>query len=277
MLEALGVQDAGTAAGILAHDYISDRSIAIVQRRSVDSLEIGSGTLVEADGRLFVATVAHNLVGADAMSLSLMPGGLNREEKLRIIRMAFEERDARGETDVGFVEVEMESAEGLPRFTLADLAIGSSDSETFPCASQGYPAAAVAVQDALDRGVIVESDGFFTLSLPPTRRRFTGRPDIDLVVEWPPHDGSLDHLVLPDPPGISGGGIGRVQPFEGARPWLLESTKLIGLNRRWSSSARELVATRIEVWLEFLRREVPDVTAAISLVENWDVAATAGS
>jgi hypothetical protein len=40
------------------------------------------------------------------------------------------------------------------------------------------------------------------------RRQSPHQPDVDLAVEYPPHDGSLDGAGLPAPPGASGGGFG---------------------------------------------------------------------
>src|SRR5262249_42905360 len=110
---------------------------------------------------------------------------------------------------------------------------------------------------------VVESDGLLTLTIATDRRQSPHRPDVDLGVEYPPHDGSLDAAGLPVPPGASGGGFWVFPRFENGRIWSPEAFKLIGICRGWSKQNHELVATRIDHWMTLVAGDFPDTRPLI--------------
>lgn len=98
----------------------------------------------------------------------------------------------------------------------------------------------------------MESDGLLTLSIPPSARGVRHQVGIDFSIEYPPHDGSVDHLPLAPPPGNSGGGIWLIPGFEAGKIWLQEDIKLVAIARKWYKPSKEVWGTRIDFWLQLV-------------------------
>jgi hypothetical protein len=135
--------------------------------------------------------------------------------------------------------------------------------ESRPCFVQGYPAEMVAKLPEVTDRPLVESDGFLTLLIPSEKRQTPHQPRVDIAVEYPPHDASLEDHGWPPPPGVSGGGFWLFPSFASQQIWTPESAKLIGLARGWWKKEREFLATRIEYWLELVAEEFPDTRSLI--------------
>jgi hypothetical protein len=128
---------------------------------------------------------------------------------------------------------------------------------------QGFPAEVVREVSDSGRRLLVESDGFLTLLIPSDSRPTPHRSFVDIVVEYPPHDGSLDDQGVPDPPDVSGGGFWLCPRFEDCLIWSPDVARLLGIARGWRRSERELVGTRIECWLELVSEDFPHIRPQI--------------
>jgi len=127
-----------------------------------------------------------------------------------------------------------------------------------PCLLQGYPSQRVKLPTSTDQRPFIESDGLFTLSIAPARRRRPRLPGVDVAVEYPPHDRSIDDVLTP-PPGVSGGGIWLVPRFDEGLIWSAENSKLFALARSWSKDEREELATRIQCWLSLVGEQIAEL------------------
>jgi hypothetical protein len=163
--------------------------------------------------------------------------------------------------DVGWLELDPEAT--LPprlRFIAPDqIGTQAEEIDRQPCLLQGYPAEQVELPAGADRRPYIESDGLFTLSIAPARRRAPRTAGIDIAVEYPPHDGSLENKGLPAPPGVSGGGIWLVPRFEESPIWTADKAKLVAIARGWWRDDREELATRIECWFSLVRDQIAEV------------------
>src|SRR5262249_17026595 len=134
--------------------------------------------------------------------------------------------------DVAWIEIDPSAR--VPRrlrFIKADqLATINEEIDLQPCLLQGYPSQSAELPTTADHRRLIESDGLFTLSMAPARRRTLRMTGIDIAIEYPPHDRSIDD-VLPPPPGVSGGGIWLVPRFDAGRIWSAENAKLVALAR----------------------------------------------
>jgi hypothetical protein len=254
-LEILGVKDARRAACAICHEYISDRSVALLLR-DTDRLEIGSGTCFKIGQRYIIATVAHNLADLDLSQIEAVPRGAYYSDKLVLTAKNHVQSIGGVEVDLAWIEVEASSFERSPQlsaFSLDQVAPGYPDEVVTSCFLQGYPSGKVEVLNAqASARPSVESDGLLTLSIPPPARSVRHQNGVDFAVEYPPHDESVDHLPLAPPPGNSGGGIWLIAGFEEGKLWVPEDVKLLAITRKWYKPGKEVWGTRIDFWLKLV-------------------------
>jgi hypothetical protein len=134
------------------------------------------------------------------------------------------------------------------------------DIDLQPCPLQGYPSDRVQLPINSDQRPFLESDGLFTLSISPGRRRARRNAGIDIAIEYPPHDRSLEGQGLPDPPGVSGGGIWLFPRFVENLIWSADKVKLLAIARGWWREECELLGTKVECWLSMLKEELDNPT-----------------
>lgn len=263
LLETLGVRDAPRAACLLHHEYISDRSVALLLRSDPDTLEIGSGTCFKIGQRYLIATVAHNVSDFNLSQIEAIPRGAYYSDKLVLTAKNHVQNLGESELDLAWIEVEASSFEHSPRlsaFSLYQTAPRYPDEGVTPCFLQGYPGGKVELIDSkASARPSVESDGLLTLSVPPSARGVRHQDGIDFAVEYPPHDGSVDHLPLAPPPGNSGGGIWLIPGFEDGKVWLPEDVKLLAITRKWYKPSKEVWGTRIDLWLKLIWEDFADL------------------
>jgi hypothetical protein len=259
-IDLLQPKDSAAAAAIALHDYVSNRSVAVFIRAREGQLEIGSGTPVKIGNHLLVATAAHNVDGLNPNEIEVVPAGRRAEKALSVVRIGYHSLWSQDYIDVAWLEFESagDSSE-MPFLGLEEIEPLNLDAEVHPVLLQGYPCASVeAPSNYLDRPV-VESVGLMTLSVPPAHRRTIHRAGIDIALEFPPHDGSLDGSNLPPPPGISGGGLWLVPRFANHFVWSPQLAKLVGIGRAWRRESREFLGTRIDEWLKLVAHDFPDI------------------
>lgn len=259
LFEQLNVKEAYEAASVAHQEYVSNRSVAIFIRPSEGQLLIGSGTCVRLGERFFIATAAHNIPPAGTSGLDVVPMGLGNQPALPIVAVGSVLKRGTVNVDVAYLEIEPSAARFsiLSWVTGDQLAVRPDNSHPSPHLIQGYPADQVKNSDSPRPQV--ESDGLTTLSIPATRAAAGFQQGVDLALEWPPHDGSLDHLVLPEPPGVSGGGAWIVPKFSENAVWSAEKSQLASINRSWSRSAKELRGTLIGEWLSLVESAYSDL------------------
>ncbi len=87
-------------------------------------------------------------------------------------------------------------------------------------------------------------------------------PDVDIFLDYPSNEqmesDGLVPLNLPDPHGMSGGGIWD-QNFTSDKVWSPTALKLIGIQCSWDSRGRYLRGVQIIHWLRLLHRHYPDL------------------
>jgi hypothetical protein len=266
LFERLNITGAGSAAAVTLHEYLSNRSVALLLPPRPGSLrDIGSGVCVQIGNLHFVATVAHNVRRLERSDIEVIPAGDRSAEPLRVQRIGWRVLLEGVDVDVAWLELDPEECKkSRIRFhKLDELKPLACEEEVHACFLQGYPAATVEVPTRPGERLLVESDGFLTLSIPASLRRGTHRPSIDIAVEYPPHDGSLGEKGLPPPPGVSGGGLWLFPRLDDHVVWAPGRAPLAGLGRGWWKSYKEFVATRIERWLDLVANDHPAVRAEV--------------
>ena len=267
LLERLGVRTAGGAASVTLHNYVSDRSVALLLRPTPRGLRVGSGTVVRIGSNYLIVTAGHNLNGLALNQIEVLPRGSNLEPPLPIVSGQF-----RISPDVGWLEVDSTALQSSSIKAVDLSQLGPLNDEGLSqvvVLVQGYPCERVTPLASDSDRSHVESDGLLTLVIPPLARSSIV-PDVDFSVEYPPWDGSIDHLPLSAPPGASGGGVWRVPVFRDSCLWDPEQSRLLALVESWQSKSKELFCVHIEQWLSAVRQDRPEFAAEIDAsINGW--------
>src|SRR5580704_15396723 len=89
LLEQLGVRNAGHAAIVSLHEYVSDRSVALHLQSEPGRLDIGSGVCVLLEGRRFIATASHNIEDCRLVDVTAIARGERFGQALRTLRIGY--------------------------------------------------------------------------------------------------------------------------------------------------------------------------------------------
>ncbi|MEQ1590473.1 MAG: hypothetical protein ABL902_08990 [Gallionella sp.] len=267
LLEQLGIKTAGDAASVTLHNYVSDRSVALLLRPTLNELRIGSGTCIRIANTYLIATVGHNFDGLALNQIELLPRGGNTEASLPIVAGQF-----RTSPDVGWLEVDSEAIlrSNIKAVDICQLSpLVDEENNQVVVLVQGYPGERVKAVAESTHCPHVESDGLLSLVIPP-RERSKVVPFVDFAIEYPPWDRSVDQLPLPVPLGISGGGVWQVPTFDNQVLWTPGQSRLLGLVESWQEKSRELFCVRIEQWLSVVQQDRSDLSVEIdAAIAGW--------
>lgn len=265
LLERAGIRatDAAGAAAVSFHEYVSDRSAALLLREQPGMLEIGSVVCVKIGDSYLAATAAHNVQHLDPARIEVVPAGEQRAEALRVCRIRYPSNTE--DEDVACLELDPEQCARARRVRFVPLhQLASITEQPTPvvCFLQGYPAENVERPFNSELRPLAESDGLLTLVIPPPMRRAAHDPRV-IGIEYPPHDGSLEAVRLPHPAGLSGGAVWLFPTFPENQVWSPEKARLVAIERGWWREEKEVIATRIEVWLRLVATQIPELRSTI--------------
>jgi hypothetical protein len=270
LFERLGVKTAGEAAGIAFHRFVSDRSVAIVDKRGSGSVELGSGVLIKIEDHCLVATAGHVLEGKNPAAVTIVPPGNISTEPLDVRRMNKVDRQNNLVVDVGWLELNAEQCQrnGILFLSLDQIRPLRNENRVEACFLHGYPSDSATASNDGEQIFIseVQSFGALQLSIPPERRGDRHQAGVDIAIEYPSQDGSLDNAGFPEPFGLSGGGVWLFPRFDEYQVWSPEKATLIGIDRGWWREEREAVATRVEWWLRLVAKDLPNTRQVIENV-----------
>ena len=89
----------------------------------------------------------------------------------------------------------------------------------------------------------------------------------DIVIEYPEqavHGSGRGRHFVPDPEGISGGGLWIYNPNSDSGVFGSHNARFIGIQKSWFKSQRIAIGNRIIVWLRLLARDYPDLRQAVN-------------
>lgn len=135
LFERAGIRTTGAAgaAAVSFHEYVSDRSAALLLREQPGMLEIGSVLCVKIGDCYLAATAAHNVQHLDPARIEVVPAGERRAKALRVrpIRCPSNSEDE----DVACLELEPEECARARRVRFVPLHQLASMTEqpTPPC------------------------------------------------------------------------------------------------------------------------------------------------
>ena len=242
----------------LMNRYIFDRTVVIAAHNEDQPFDHGTGTLVQIGDERIVVTAAHVVKRHEPERLQIVGA-----ENASNLRNAPVEKEVLGggldeDLDVGFIRVTpivVERLKGKSFITLDELfPVGVSDDLSL---NFGMPEAAH--QKENNKVHRYDSFSYFT-NIPDDFdwKSHEQRP-LDVWMDYPAEvENTLTGRVeaLPDPKGMSGGGIWRAR-FKDAKIWTPERVRLISINSEFYEEKRQIRANRTEALVQLLARHLP--------------------
>jgi hypothetical protein len=236
--------------------------------------ELSSGTLIEVNGRVFVATARHCIPFSPQGRLWILP---DRPKKSAEGMLGFITSGKHPEYDVGFLELTPESFQDyLPNkscHSLSSIRLLGCGRENRLCTLVGSPEQFVKygkVNGESSFAARVMSFSTFVRQpdnwpVPPTNDRPFDAA-VDVVLDYP-EDGTQrldtgEPIQLKSPDGFSGGGLWD-QGFEQGELWSTDSVGLFAIQSTWHESERYVRAIQIVHWLNLLRSHISELKDVI--------------
>ncbi|EDY20989.1 hypothetical protein CfE428DRAFT_1282 [Chthoniobacter flavus Ellin428] len=244
--------------------YLFDRTVVIAAHNEQTPYDHGTGMLVRANDTPLIVTAAHVIERHDVERLQIVA-----QEKPSNLRAAPEEKDfmsgvSDDDLDVGYLrpsewclrQLAHKSWLTLDDFELFPEGLAEDLTMTF-----GMPEAA----HKTEHGIIHLYDSFLYQTNVPEDFDW-GKPGsrpLNMRMEYP--ERVLDVFTgewqdLPEPYGMSGGGIWRAR-FKDSLFWIPARMRLIGINSMFFEEDREIQANRIEALIHLLAKDFPEADA----------------
>lgn len=255
----------------LVHQELSGYAVGIApildDGKNIDQSGLGSGTCIRVAGRFFVATAAHVIMGRPYnQNFILTPK--TGQWSLRIVKGGLRGGGPRDELDVGWLELHGRAAGNAGRHFLDVTRIRThciGDEDLVVIGSPQQHQERWREEDGTP--VLKANAGWW-----PTRGILDRRDlaeDVDsnrkIFLKWPGrregHNG--EWYEYPEPLGISGGGVWATNFSQ--TPWRPEFLQLVGIEYAVQRGPpdRYLRAFQMQVWLEMLREDAPELAKHI--------------
>jgi hypothetical protein len=253
--------------------FLFKQSVAFIVTGDNGNVTLASGTLVSIGERLFIATASHAIP-------KITPGEtytfLSEQYDAEILQAPVLNTGNRTDNrpDVGYLELATNTAlEYLKEIAcpLKGLAIRGVGRPLRPTILIGNPSEYVKRKEGQEggtSGLVPNMLGYFAIPLMESEwpSDVESDPAIHIFLEYPntPANqfGSDESIMLPDPAGMSGGGLWDYG-FEDAAVWTKESAKLIGIQSGWYDDLRYTVA--VQHFPELLTNNGDQAIAAVPM------------
>jgi len=240
-------------------------SVPIMQYYSRDNNYVSSGTLIKIDSRFFIATAGHNLAGVPDNCLFYVHSKEMVYEQLPFIKRKPLANDSEPELDVGYIEIPSDIANSINEKEFLPLNrirpfIAGWPTRVF---LTGFPSAMAPIDLALKNKFILSAIGYLT--------------ETNKLVQF--HDKSQDiyvdyeltsvfvekpnEKIMPEPYGLSGGGLWALPMHDSTELWIPSDTTLIGIERSWLKDSNCVRCTQIQHWLKLITYDYPELKEII--------------
>jgi hypothetical protein len=259
----------GDTEHLASFQSILHHTVPIVSADSKD-FSIGSGVLIEIEGRLFIATAYHCIrrnpvLLMDGMELTYRQGApILPQPRIRILRSGGDPS-----IDIGLLELEtgksILSEAGyfscsLDQVHTQKIPVTGPEDQPNPIHVAGWPRYS---QDIQGERLFRTLEGFIT--------RYRGSDQThfyydfgERAKQWDESRGGWEEKSTPSPVGFSGGGCwGIVKSKPGALYDPRRHIRLFAIQSAWTVSTRVVTAILIAEWLKLLYANVPDLRASL--------------
>lgn len=259
------------AVGTVEHLY--QRSIGIAIIRDNEWIDLGSGTGVRIGSRTFVATAAHVIEPYDDDEIWLIRSEEPSSEPTPIVASSLVGGGTHDLLDLAYLELDIEPKDiGKVLIGIDELMTGICHLPGGLVILNGYPHANIDPEKAKQKELSAQSMSYHVRSIDPEEWPdeviswpHYARRDVNILADYPSEGNVLvdgKPFVLPDPEGMSGGGIWTLYFPEGA-VWSPTQSRLVGIITEWDPSGRWVMGNQIQHWLQLVADDYPDIAEHI--------------
>jgi len=250
-------------ARVASQNYLRNCSAGVYLTVSPEETYSGSAICIDVNGRLFIATAAHNFEGVEGgATFVVFSANRSSETPLEIVASNLAQNLPPGTPDLAWLEIAAESARASD---LTGVSLESLAAYPILNAMDGYVATGFPVgmrreerQRANHINHVVPLLVYFTAA---------ARIDDGTIVLNYQREGLGPHGPgqLAEPQGMSGGAIWHVPTrIEENEIWNPARIRLIGITTRYSRNREELEGRAMNEWLQLLERDLPDLAPSIN-------------
>ena len=243
-------------------------TVAILKYRCMEDCGVGSGTLIQLGSRFFFATAAHNLVSYKDEYLYIGHTKQGTWELFPIERRwpQFNEREP--EFDVGYIEIPYDYICNIKEKKFLSLNrlrpfMNFWSTRVFLI---GFPAELVPRDLARKNLFDLHAMGYLTETIPLEEVKHDTVVSRDICIYYDNVGIWVDNqssFKIPEPYGISGGGLWALPTTPKGNLWNPQDTMLIGIDRSWFESTRTVPCTQVQHWLRLVARDYSDLNQYI--------------
>lgn len=257
--------------------FLMQHSVGILmpEKKQDNFIPQGSGTCIVIGEHFLVATAAHVLKDFEDDDLWIVHAMEPTDIRPPILGTDFQGGSEYDPIDVAWIEMDRQTAikTGKTFLKLDQLRAGVSHVGDDLVVLNGYPG--VFTEEHGIKLVSAQSMSFIGGTIlpsawPPSTFDDLGcTPEDYFLLTSYPDEGN--HLIsgepyqVPDPHGMSGGGLWQVfaNPVKADGLWSTKLARLIGINLEWNPHDQWVSANQIQYWLRLVAEDFPDVAAEI--------------
>lgn len=253
--------------------FLFKQSVAFIVTGDKGNITIASGTLVSIGERLFIATASHAVPeitrGQTYTFVGEQPdSGILQAPILKV------GKTPDNQPDVGYLELATNNELEYLKRTACSLnriaieGVGRPSRGTMLVGNPGeYVKGKGKIEDGTS-GLVPTMVGYIAVPLMESEwpSGVESDPIVHIFLEYPDTPaqqfGSDELIMLPDPAGMSGGGLWDYG-FEDGVVWTKESAKLIGIQSGWYEDLRYTVVVQVIHWLRLIYSDYKDLQQII--------------
>ena len=246
-----------TESSAIINRYIFDRSVVIAAHNEKQPFDHGTGMLLQLDEGVVVITAAHVIDKYKVEQLQIVSAEEPSNVRNAPTGKEFARDKKSGGKDVAFLLLSDDGIRKLKNKKFLRL----DDLEVFPQGLSEDLAMIFGMPETMHReqGIvhIYESFSYFSNIPADFDWKEAQKHPVQVVMEYPETvEDSFTRMFadLPEPFGMSGGGIWRAR-FKDAVVWTPERLRLIGINTEFYRSKRTVKANRVEALLRLLAED----------------------
>jgi hypothetical protein len=244
-------------------------SVAIFQYPDKPVGTVSSGTLVQIGSRFFIATAAHNLTPINDNCLYIAYGKEPVYEPFRFVRRKPLLNETEPEFDVGYIEISHDTAKSMNEKEFLPLNRINPFINFWPTRVflTGFPAEMVSLESDLKNKFVSDAIGYLTETKKLNELKCNYDELTDIVVDYEPKSIFVEKqtgITMPQPFGLSGGGLWALPITQQEKLWTPNNTMLIGIKNSWVEMSNIVRCIQIQYWLKCVAADYPDLEKIIA-------------
>lgn len=264
MENSLDTEILASATNSALSHFVFRHSVGLGLYRSRNYIENGSGTLFKIGSRYFIATAAHCIKRLDLANIRIAYCETKYSDQFTLAKKGTLGGDTGDPYDVGYLELDRRVVERTPAefLTLDQVALEHDPVESLVFLF-GFPSEIVPKDEAIkQRRFRLRYLGLLTLMAKPDLLPDFVNQDTDLVLMYPEEAVSghkRRRQLVPNPEGISGGGIWIYNPNLASPVIGAHNARFIGIQKSWFEPQRVVIGNKVISFLRLLGRDYPEL------------------